>query len=878
MEKPWHYIEIEEVFRLLKASKDGLTSQEVEKRLQEYGLNKLRTETKINPLIILLNQFKNFIIYILLFAVVFSILIGEYIDSFIILAILIGNSLIGFFQELSANKSLESLKKMGEINAKVIRENKTIKVPGEMLVPGDIILLDTGDKIPADLRLITSVRLKVEEASLTGESVPVEKSPSLSPQKATLGDRHNMLFATTSVVAGNCRAVVTETGMNTEIGNITRLIKETEEEMTPLQKRLDVFGRKLGLVILAICLVIFLLTTMKELLQGEITAETLLEFAFVAISLAVAAVPTALPAVVTIALSIGVKRLLKKKALVRQLSSVETLGSCDVICTDKTGTLTQNRMTVIYAWTLDNETEINVFDSHTGKEAQKQVDPLLFQIGMYCNNGSIVLKQNEWSMVGDPTEGALLVSARKYGLSNDELLKRVDELPFDSERKLMSVLMENSQGLTIFTKGAPGQLLEKCSHVMMNEKLQPLTNSLKKMILDQNEKYSNQALRVLGFAFKTILNHNQFAESNLVFVGLQAMTDPPRKEVIAAIDRTKQAGIRVIMITGDYAATAKSIGEQIGIVGKQLSGEELETMNDADLETALREETNIFSRVTPEHKQRIVSVLQKLDHTVAMTGDGVNDAPALKKANIGIAVGSGTDVAKEEADFVLLDDSFIHIVNAIEEGRGIYDNIQKSIMLLLSGNFGEVLIIFLAVILGLSLPLTAILLLWINMITDGAPALAYSVDPYGRDIMRHPPKAKDEAILPRSKMFLIAIMGSTGTAITLILFIFFGGNSNDPTQLVRAQTVVFNFVVLYELILTFVIRIDYGVPFYVNRWIWAAVLLSLILQGVLMYTPIYKVFRIVPLGLNEIIGLILGGIVFYILFLLYHQINRIRLH
>lgn len=861
-----HYQPIEKVLQILHSSVQGLSDQEARQRLQKAGKNCLQEEKKINLLVLFLSQFKNFIIYILLFAVFFSLLIHEYIDSVIILAILIVNSLIGFFQELSAGNSLRALKKMSAVNTKVYRDNDLVVLNADYLVPGDIIVLETGDIVPADARIIESAHLKAEEASLTGESVPVEKSPAPTSQHVQLGDRHNMLFSSTSIVSGNCRALITATGIHTEIGRISMLLSETQKEMTPLQRRLDLFGRKLGMVILLVCVLVFVLSMSKEYLLNGISVDSLVTFAFIAISLAVAAVPTAMPAVVTIALSIGVKRLLKKKALVRRLSAVETLGSCDVICTDKTGTLTQNIMTVKYGWTPDGEVNLTSDVVDTSSR-------FLFEIGIYCNNSHVHDKGGDKYFIGDPTETALLVSARKIGVHSTLSRKdRKDELVFDSQRKLMSVLVHDEGSHFVYTKGAPAELLDRCAFVLQNSMNVPLTNELRQSVLSQNEIYSRQSLRVLGFAFKKITAQEQFDEENLVFVGLQAMSDPPRPEVIEAVKKTAMAGIRIIMITGDYSATAKAIGREIGIDGEVVNGQQLEAMNQDQLIESLENKTNIFARVSPEHKQRIVTALQQMNHTVAMTGDGVNDAPALKKANIGIAVGSGTEVAKQEADFVLLDDSFSHIVNAIEEGRGIYDNIQKSIMLLLSGNLGEVLIIFIAIILGFNLPLTAILLLWINMVTDGAPALAYSVDPYGADIMKRPPKPAQEGLLPWSKLRLISVMGGAGTIIALLLFVYFGGESGKREDLVLAQTIVFNFIVLYELILTFVIRMEYKVPFWANRWIWAAVLVSVMLQGLLMYTPLHKSFNIVPLGGFEIGVLMGGGACFYLFFLLYQGI------
>jgi len=858
----YHRIAIDQVFEELKSRPEGLDPDEAARRLEIHGPNTLQTASVVNPILIFVNQFKSFIIYILLFAVVFSLLIGEYVDTVIILAILLANAAIGFFQELSAHRSLEALKKISTVQATVVRGGRKRTVEAAILVPGDVIELSAGDRVPADARIVTAVRLKAEEAALTGESVPTDKHADVIDGEVPLGDRRNMLYSATSVATGNGRAVVVATGMQTELGRITTLIAEAEEEMTPLQRRLDHFGKKLGYAIIAICVVVFTLGFAKESTAGTLSMQSMIAFAFIAISLAVAAVPTALPAVVTIALSIGVKRLLRRKALVRNLSAVETLGSCDVICTDKTGTLTENQMTVRHAWTLDGEMSLSGSGYAPEDEVTGKIVPLLFRCGLVCNNASLDEEDGRWKITGDPTEAALLTSAAKAGVTTD--FQREDELPFDSGRKLMSVRGIDGRESVMFTKGAPEALLTCCRKALVDGREVPLDENLQEKIKKQNASYAARAMRVLAFAVKKLNSVADFKEGELVFVGLQAMIDPPRPDVIESIARTKQAGIRVIMITGDYGETALAIGKEIGIDGEGLSGEELDRMDEDELTRALRRNVNVFSRVAPEHKQRIVDALQKLGHTVAMTGDGVNDAPALKKANIGVAVGSGTEVAKEAADFVLLDDSFTHIVSAIEEGRGIYDNIQKSIMLLLSGNLGEVLIIFLAVLFGMNLPLTAILLLWINMVTDGAPALAYSVDPYGRHIMQRPPKPRAEGILPPSKLALLAVLGTVGTAVALILFHRFGGASDAPLELMRAQTLVFNFVVLYEVILIFVIRRGYRVPFFANKWVWGAAFLSIVLQALLMYTSLAPVFKIVPLGASELAALLGGGLLFFL--------------
>ncbi len=866
--------EIDQVFQALATSDRGLDSGEVLRRQVTYGRNEIDSSDGPHPWRIFVDQFKSFIIYILLFAVVFAVAIGEYVDSLIIIVIVAINAAIGFFQELSAAKSLAALKQMTTVQATVHRDGRWHKVEAAELVPGDIVRLAAGDKVPADCRLFTDAVFAVEEASLTGESLPVEKTSAALPGQAALADQRNMVFSSTAVVSGNATAVVVKTGMDTEIGLITRLIKEAEEEMTPLQKRLNSFGRRLGGAIIAICVFVLLASCAKEILAGQgLSRELFISFAFIAISLAVAAVPTALPAVVTIALSIGVKRLLARKALVRKLSAVETLGSCDVICTDKTGTITKNEMTVRIVWTFDREYEL-AGGGYSPEEGAVELDqvPLVVQCGFFCNNSTLFEEEGRWRITGNPTEAALLVSAAKCGF--EEEVRRLAELPFDSSRKRMSVLVARQGREEMFSKGGADGLLDSCSHALVAGEVVALDQELRDQIAGRIDHYASQAMRVLAFAWKELPGRHDFVEEDLIFVGLQAMIDPPRQEVFDALKTSKKAGVRVIMITGDYPETARSIGREVGISGNVLTGAEMDTISDEELDAALEAGVNIFARVVPEHKQRIVTMLQRQNHTVAMTGDGVNDAPALKKANIGIAVGSGTDVAKEAADFVLTDDSFAHIVGAIEEGRGIYDNIQKSIMLLLSGNLGEVLIVFLAVILGMNLPLTAVMLLWINMVTDGAPALAYSVDGYSDQIMERAPKPKGEGILPGDKLLLLLVLGVVGTCIALALFVWSGG-SGDNDRLVLSRTMVFNFVVCYEMILVFVIRQGYGVSFFTNPFIWLAVMVSVALQALILYTPLAHYFGVVALGREHLLQLGGASLFFYLLAVLYQSGSRL---
>jgi len=849
-------LSVEETLSSLKTRLSGLTDLEVDLRQKEKGYNRLEVRPPIPAWKILLAQFTNFIIYLLLIAVVFSVIIGEYTDSIVILVILIMNGLIGFFQELKANRSLEALKKLVTIEARVTRNGITAVIDAARLVYGDIIHLENGDKIPADARLISSIELQTEESALTGESEPVRKQLTKIAGNPGPADQTNMVFSATSVVGGRGIAVVTACGMETEIGRISQLVASAEEEKTPLQQRLDRFGRNLGIVIIVICILVFCLCLGRYRLQeSTIHVSAFLEFAFIAISLAVAAVPTALPAVVTIALSIGTRRLLVKNMLVRRLSSVETLGCCDVICSDKTGTLTKNQMTVQRAWTLSGELDFN-HDDVRHKTSINQNLKLLFTIGIACNNSRADFTAGK---SGNPTELALLQAAGTAGISHNG--KRVHERPFDSGRKLMSVVVQDNDGTILYTKGAPDHLLNHCTNVQFGSEIHPLDEKYRNVILEANHYLGSQAMRVMAFAYREADSEEDTQEERLTFIGLQAMIDPPRDDVIDSVRRARAAHIRVIMITGDHRETARAIAKEIGIGGEILTGEQIGRMTDEEFAEQLTR-TNIFARVIPEHKQRIVKALHDHGHIVAMTGDGVNDAPALKSADIGIAIGSGTDVAREASDFVLLDDSFTSIVAGVEEGRGIYENIQKSIMLLLSGNLMEVLIIFFAVILGFNLPLTALLLLWVNLITDGAPALAYAVDPYGKNIMQRPPIPISEGILPPKRLRLLIGLGVSGSLIGLGLFLLCGGNGHNPADVQRAQTMVFNYIVLYEMMLVFVIRNSYQVRMLTNGWLWFSVIFSIMMQVLIMYTPLHLIFHITPLAPGDIINLLTATGVF----------------
>ncbi len=860
----------------------GLSSLEIGRRRIEYGWNELKAKKGVNPFLLFLRQFKSFIIYILIFAVILSFIAREYVDAFVILAILIFNALLGFFQEYKAEKAIESLKKLAGLRAKVIRNGGIILIDSKELVPGDILLLEEGSRVPADARILEAIALGVSEAALTGESMPVSKHADSLENEIGLADQRNMLFSGTIIARGRGKAVVVETGMKSEIGKIAGMIAEIEEEQTPLQKKLESLGKRIGAATLVICFLIFLLGALKDDLFQVLLSEGFLAFIFAsktwfltAVSLAVAAVPEGLPAIVTIVLALGVVRMAKRNALIRRLPSVETLGETTVICSDKTGTLTKGEMTVRVAYTNFKQIEIGG-DGYTlqgevkGEHGLKNEDLLLFKIGVLCNNASLVMKGRNLEISGDPTEAALLVSAEKAGIRHLMLRKsspRIQEEPFDSTRKMMSTVHEDARGRKyVFTKGAPENLLEKCDRILVDGRIMRLTPPLKKRVLDQNTAYAQKALRMLGFAYKEY-KENEFLEEHLVFVGLQGMIDPPHPEVKDSIVRCKEAGIRVIMVTGDHRNTAEAIAREIGIEGESIEGLEFSKLS-GEKQIEVIERVNIFSRVEPRHKMIIVDLLQKKGEVVAMTGDGVNDAPAIKKADLGIAMGlTGTDVTKETSDMILQDDNFTSIVNAVEEGRGVYDNIKKFVNYLLSCNLGEILIIFFAILLGWPLPLTAVMLLWLNLVTDGLPALALGVDPYAKDLMKRPPRRAKEGILDRGMMFNILFVSILITLGVLGLFFWAMQNYGEEST-VKIQTIALTSLIVMELARLQAIRSEYKIGAFSNKYLLLAVASSLALQLLIVYTPLSRFFGTTALSLLDW-GWILGaGIIVFMVNLL----------
>ncbi len=849
-----HDKSIEQVLRELKSSDIGLKQEEAEERLKQYGPNEIKEGKKVSPFQIFVGQFKSVVVWILIIATLISAFLKEFVDATVIVIILILIAILGFVQEYRAERAIEALKKMASLKATVIRNGEKSDIDSKNLAIGDIIILETGDKVPADSRLIEVFNLQTQEAALTGESQAVKKNTNILDQKTSIADRKNMVFSSTIVVSGRAKAVVVLTGMNTEIGKIAKLIEEVKPEPTHLQKKLDNLGKWISILTVVIAVIVFV--------TGLILHEnSFLDMLVFSVALAVAAIPEGLPAVVTISLSLGTQRMLKRNALIRRLPSVETLGAVTVICTDKTGTLTVNEMTVKKIFV--NAKIIDVTGSgyeakgqflHKNKSVGNDDIEMLLKIGALNNNSELKDK----CIIGDPTEGALIVSAAKAGFVHEDLemeYPRTDEIEFTSERKLMTTVHNHHGEKIAFVKGAPEVVLGLCNYIYIDGMAKKLTEDDKKEILDINNEFANNALRVLGFAYKTLTDSNP--ERNLIFVGLQGMIDPARDEVKLAIEKCKKAGIKVIMITGDHEITAKAVAKEIGLNGKAVTGQHIDQIK--NLEDWV-EEVAIFARVNPEHKIKIVDALKKKGHIVAMTGDGVNDAPALKKADIGIAMGiTGTDVSKEASAMILTDDNFASIVNAIEEGRGIYDNIKKYVEYLLSSNLGEILTIFIAGILGMGLPVVTIQILWINLVTDGFPALALSVDPNEPNIMLRAPKNPKENIITKFMTIRMLITGAVMMICTLVIFKAYNPKSN----LIYAQTMAFTTLVILQMYNVLNTKSEktslFRLGFFSNRYLILAIISSVLLQFAVIYTPLSTFFKTVPLTFVDWVVILLAS-------------------
>ncbi len=818
-QKQWHSISIDEVSRDLGASNEGLTNQEAERRLVEFGPNELQAEKQVSPLQIFIGQFKSILIIILFFATIFSAVVGEIINAIIILAIVIASAGLGFFQEYRAERALEALKKMLSPAITVVRDGKEKRLDSSKLVPGDVIILEAGDKIPADARLFKIANLNVDESSLTGESIPVTKKLDSLSVDTYVADRKNMVYSGTAVTYGRARAFVTSTGMRTEFGKIAKEVTTTTKEKTPLEIRTESIGKWLGVLCLGACLVVVVFGILREyLITGLVSTEFLIGLVMFGIALAVAAVPEALPAIVTGTLAIGMNKMAKRNALVRRMPAVETLGSTTVICSDKTGTLTKGEMTVRQLY-LNNQSidvtgvgyepkghlkinEIKV-DSH------QKIFSLWGMASILCNDASLekAREGGNWHIIGDPTEGALIVAGEKAGFRQDDIREkypRVSELPFSSERKRMSTVHQSKEGKKlVFTKGAPEIILERCSSIHENGTPQRLSLDKKRQIHEINEKMAAQALRVLAVAYKEIPDStNDFdektLESDLIFLGLIGMIDPPRPEAKIAVKRAKQVGMKSIMITGDHKLTAVAIATEMGIYEDgniAMTGDELERISDEELQNMVTIVT-VYARVSPLQKLKIVKAWKKRGEVVAMTGDGVNDAPAVKNADIGIAMGiTGTEVTKESSDMVLADDNFATIVQAIEEGRIIYDNIKQYLTYLLKSNIVELIVIGGGVLAGLPLPLLASQILWVNLITDGPPALALGVSPPSPDVMLRPPRDPKESIFSSEVKSMLTLIPLVHSPILLYIFI---SSLNQGVNV--ARTSLFIMLIFFELV------------------------------------------------------------------------------
>ncbi|MBK9927487.1 MAG: cation-translocating P-type ATPase [Anaerolineales bacterium] len=843
----WHTKSKDQAFAQLNSGETGLSQKEADTRLAQYGPNEIKAAHRVSPWEILFEQFKNVLILILLGATVLSFFLGHGVESVVIAVIVLFAVGLGFVQEYRAERAIEALRQMAAPTATVLRDGQEVKVPAREVAPGDVVILHTGDRIPADGRLIESINLQIEEAALTGESVPVEKhTDALQTQEMPVGDRKNMVYAGTAATYGRGRALIVATGMQTEFGKIAQLLQTVESSKTPLQQNLD----RVGSVLARAAFVVVGIIVALGLLRGQ----PFIEMLIFGIALAVAVVPEALPAVVTISLAIGVQKMVKRNALIRRLPAVETLGSTSVICSDKTGTLTKDEMTVRKLYVAGQ-----VFDvSGSGYEPVgrftsdgKSMEPTselkhMLTAATLASDATIVKdetnnEKNDWDIKGDPTEGALVVAAAKAGLKKEALdnaYPRLQEIPFTSETKRMTTLHQTEKGKVAYTKGAPEIILDNCDSILTSNGVKKLDEATRKQVMDTAREFASQALRVLGIASKpdAVI---ESAQTDMTFLGLAGMIDPPRPEAKEAIAVCESAGIRAVMITGDHPLTAQAVARELGLLktGRVVTGAELDGISDEDFKREV-ETIDVYARVSPAHKLRVVTALQANEHIVAMTGDGVNDAPALKKADIGIAMGiTGTDVTKEAAAMTLTDDNFASIVAAVEEGRGVFGNIKKYLMYLLSSNIGEIGLMAGSALLGLPLPLTAVQILYVNLATDGLPALALSVDPAEKDLMKRKPRNQKTGIFTRPVVALMLAGGIWSTIINLGLFIwaFNSGRSQE-----EAMTMTFVSLVLVQFFKAYNFRSDrhsvFNRPFE-NKWLNTAILWESVLLLAIIYIP-----------------------------------------
>lgn len=900
----WYTLTVEETAEKLNSDcANGLSAENAKHRLQKYGPNELVERGGPSTITILINQFKELMVIILIIAAIVSIALGEVVDFIVIMAIVIINAALGFSQEYRAEKAMEALKKLAVPTVRVRREGQIIEISSEELVPGDVVILETGNLVPADGRLIEGVNLKAQEAALTGESEPIDKSLAIPEgHDLQIGDRSNMVYMGTSITYGRGAIMVTETGMDTELGHIADLIQDVEDEQTPLQKRLDNLGRTLALAAIAI----IALVVITGLIRGE-EKEVLF---LTGIGMAVAVVPEGLPAVVTVTLALGSQRLLNRKALIRKLPAVETLGSVTVICSDKTGTLTENQMTVTILDVAGNQQDIETLVSRRGvflsSEVPGQTPPemtalnVLVRAGALCNDAVLKIGvDGSVHAIGDPTEGALLLAAERLGYQKEDLdtrWPRVAEVPFTSERKRMTTVHRMDESVkesdlpwrdmpyVLLSKGAVDSLLDVSSHVLDSNEIVPLDESYRQRIIAANDELARQGQRVLGIAFRfydeaEAPTDEELLEAEEVFVGMVAMLDPPRPEAKSAVNIARKAGIRPVMITGDHPLTALRIAQDLNITqnGHCLTGIELSKMSSADLESVV-EDINVYARVSPEHKLNIVEALQNNGHVAAMTGDGVNDAPALKKADIGIAMGiTGTDVSKQASDMVLLDDNFATIVAAAEEGRIIYDNIRKFIKYTLSSNTGELFLMLIGPFLGMPLPLLPLQILWVNLVTDGLPGLALAQEKGEPGVMEREPFHPQESIFSRGIGAQILLIGSLMGLVSLA--VGYGAwldDANGPWQ-----TMVFTTLVLAQMGNALAIRSNtqsfLSIGFFSNRLMVIAVTTTLALQLALLYIPfLQNVFKTRPLTISQLVICLVASVIVFVVVELYKYISRHR--
>jgi Ca2+-transporting ATPase len=858
--KPWHAMRTQEVFGALNVEATGLTQEEAMKRLAQFGPNELREEKKKSPIRLLLEQFKNILVIILLIATALSFAVHEPYDAIVIIVIIVAVAVLGFTQEYRAERALEALKKMTAPTALVLRDGREIKIETKDIVPGDILLLYTGDKVSADARLIEVMNLKADEAALTGESAPVSKEIVPVPEETPISERSNSVFAGTTIAYGRGRALVTSTGMSTEFGKIAKMVQATEEGKTPLEKRMANVGKWLGILSISVCAIVAVLGISR---QHEI-----LEMILWGVSLAVAAVPEALPAVVTGALAVGMYRMAKQHAIVRKLPAVETLGATSVICSDKTGTMTKGEMTVQGLYVdrrlvkvtgvgyepkgefLLGDKSLNTFDGTDLKT--------LLRIATLCNDAKLENEEGKWVVKGDSTEGALIVAAAKAGLQKEELEKtepRVAEVPFSSERKRMTTIHEiHGNARVAYMKGAPEVMLNYCNRILRDGKARKLTVEDREGLQKAEDEMATQALRNLGFAYRDLPeptpSFDDGIERDFVFVGLMGMIDPPREEVKDAIDMCAGAGIRVVMITGDHKLTAVAVAKALNLIDEKetqsrvLTGGELDKMDDQQLAERV-ENAAVYARVSPEHKMRIVKAWKAKGHVVAMTGDGVNDAPALKIADIGVAMGiTGTEVTKEASDMILADDNFATIVKAVREGREIYGNIKKYLTYLLQCNIMEILVLSIVMLISSepksAVALTTIQILWVNLATDGLPAIALGIDPGDPDLMKNKPRDPNESVFSREVKGFLALSPIITTTLLLIGYFNYQPWLGDQ-NLIAARTQLFTAMVLVELAIAISCRSlkypVFKVGIFKNKFLWIAVLSSLGAQLAVLYIP-----------------------------------------